>query len=90
VLSTPTARQALNSPHIVGLFCPFSRSLLTLVLSAQHDSIIFSLALLLSSNFIYNSVGSIDEGALNNLSLVVNLTSTFSKIKVVSLVAVCM
>ena len=42
--------------------------------NSQHDSIIFSLALLLSSNFIYNSVGSIDEGALNNLSLVVNLT----------------
>jgi hypothetical protein len=42
--------------------------------NSQHDSTIFSLALLLSSFFIYNSVGSIDEGALNNLSLVVNLT----------------
>uniref|UniRef100_A0A7S0ES13 GB1/RHD3-type G domain-containing protein n=1 Tax=Hanusia phi TaxID=3032 RepID=A0A7S0ES13_9CRYP len=42
--------------------------------NSQHDSIIFSLALLLSSYFVYNSVGSIDEGALNNLSLVVNLT----------------
>jgi hypothetical protein len=42
--------------------------------NSQHDSTIFSLALLLSSYFIYNSVGSIDEGALNNLSLVVNLT----------------
>ena len=35
---------------------------------------IFSLAILLSSYFLYNSVGSIDESALNNLSLVVNLT----------------
>ena len=42
--------------------------------NSQHDSTIFSLALLLSSFFIYNSVGSIDESALNNLSLVVNLT----------------
>jgi len=42
--------------------------------NSQHDSTIFSLALLLSSYFIYNSVGSIDESALNNLSLVVNLT----------------
>mmetsp|Transcript_14472 Transcript_14472/g.34268 ORF Transcript_14472/g.34268 Transcript_14472/m.34268 type:complete len:1552 (+) Transcript_14472:171-4826(+) len=42
--------------------------------NSQHDSTIFSLALLLSSYFVYNSVGSIDEGALNNLSLVVNLT----------------
>ncbi|KRX05422.1 P-loop containing nucleoside triphosphate hydrolase [Pseudocohnilembus persalinus] len=39
-----------------------------------HDSKIFSLAILLSSQFIYNSVGSIDENAIQNLSLVVNLT----------------
>eukprot|EP00960_Hanusia_phi_P037832 753141-Hanusia_phi.AAC.2 len=41
---------------------------------ADHDAKIFALALLLSSYFIYNSVGSIDESALNNLSLVVELT----------------
>ena len=35
---------------------------------------IFSLAILISSYFVYNSVGSIDEQALQNLSLVVNLT----------------
>lgn len=40
----------------------------------NHDSKIFSLAILLSSQFIYNSVGSIDENAIQNLSLVVNLT----------------
>ena len=28
-------RQALKSPHIVGLFCPYSRSLLTLILCTQ-------------------------------------------------------
>lgn len=39
-----------------------------------HDARIFSLAILLSSCFIYNSVGSIDENAIQNLSLVVNLT----------------
>jgi hypothetical protein len=32
------------------------------------------MALLLASFFIYNSTGSIDENALNSLSLVVNLT----------------
>jgi chromosome segregation ATPase len=42
--------------------------------SSDHDSRIFSLAILVSSFFIYNSVGSIDEEALQNLSLVVNLT----------------
>lgn len=35
---------------------------------------IFTLAILLSSSFIYNSVGSIDENALNQLNLVANLT----------------
>lgn len=39
-----------------------------------HDTRVFSLAILLASNFIYNSMGSIDENALSNLSLVVNLT----------------
>ena len=41
---------------------------------SNHDVRIFSLAILLSSYFIYNSVGSIDENALQNLSLVINLT----------------
>ncbi len=40
----------------------------------NHDSKIFLLALLLSSMIIYNSVGTIDETALNNLSLVINLS----------------
>ena len=31
---------------------------------SNHDVRIFSLAILLSSSFIYNSVGSIDENAL--------------------------
>ena len=41
---------------------------------SNHDARIFSLALLLSSYFVYNSVGSIDESALQNLNLVVSLT----------------
>jgi hypothetical protein len=41
----------------------------------NHDSKIFLLALLLSSLFIYNSVGTIDENALNSLSLGINLSS---------------
>jgi len=40
----------------------------------NHDTKIFLLALLLSSFFIYNSVGTIDETALNNLSLIINLS----------------
>ena len=41
---------------------------------SDHDSRIFSLTVLIVSCFIYNSRGSIDEEALNSLSLVVNLT----------------
>ena len=41
-----------------------------------HDTKIFTLAILASSCFIYNSTGSIDETAVQNLSLVVNLTKS--------------
>ena len=39
-----------------------------------HDSRIFSIAMVLSSYFIYNSVGSIDENAIQNLSFVTNIS----------------
>lgn len=39
-----------------------------------HDVRIFTLALLLSSIFLYNSMGAIDETALQTLSLVTNVT----------------
>ena len=41
---------------------------------ANHDIRIFTLAILLSSYFVYNSVGSIDENALQNLNFVINLS----------------
>ena len=40
----------------------------------NHDTRIFLLALLLSSYFVYNSMGTIDETALQSLSLIVNLS----------------
>lgn len=46
--------------------------------TSTHDTRIFSLALLLSSFFIYNSVGAIDEDALNNLNLVTKISETLS------------
>eukprot|EP01129_Flabellula_baltica_P015876 TRINITY_DN8234_c0_g1_i1.p1 TRINITY_DN8234_c0_g1~~TRINITY_DN8234_c0_g1_i1.p1 ORF type:complete len:819 (-),score=207.11 TRINITY_DN8234_c0_g1_i1:19-2475(-) len=39
-----------------------------------YDSKIFSLSILLSTFFIYNSMGTIDENALESLHLIVNLT----------------
>lgn len=41
--------------------------------SSSHDTRIFLFAILLSSYFIYNSVGAIDENELQSLSLVLNL-----------------
>jgi hypothetical protein len=40
----------------------------------NHDTKIFLLALLLSSNFIFNSMNTIDENAINSLSLIINLS----------------
>ena len=41
---------------------------------SNHDIRVFSLALLLSSTFIYNSVGNIDESALQSLDLLIGVT----------------
>ena len=40
----------------------------------NHDIRIFTVAILLSSFFAYNSIGSIDENALSNLNFVINLS----------------
>ena len=40
----------------------------------NHDTRIFLLATLLSSLLIYNSVGAIDESALQNISLIINMS----------------
>ena len=42
----------------------------------NHDSKIFLIAILISSLFIYNSIGTIDENALSNLSFILNLSKS--------------
>ena len=42
----------------------------------NHDSKVFLIAILISSLFIYNSFGTIDENAINSLSFVLNLSKT--------------
>ena len=42
----------------------------------NHDTKIFLIALLISSLFIYNSIGTIDEAALSNLSFILNLSKS--------------
>lgn len=41
---------------------------------SNHDCRVFALVLLFSSIFLYNSLGTIDENAISNLGLVINLT----------------
>ena len=43
---------------------------------------IFSLSILLSSMFVYNSMGHIDETALENLSLVIKLSENICVSKI--------
>ena len=40
----------------------------------NHDTKIFLLALLICSTFIFNSMNTIDENAINSLSLIINLS----------------
>ena len=42
--------------------------------TGQYSTQIFSLAVLLSSLFVYNQMGGIDEAALDKLSLVTEMT----------------
>ena len=44
--------------------------------SNEHDVRVFTLALLLSSSFLYNSVGAIDEAQVSTLSLMTKISET--------------
>lgn len=55
-----------------------SEGLGSLEADASHDCRIFALILLMSSTFLYNSVGAIDENSISNLSVVINITKHLS------------
>jgi hypothetical protein len=46
--------------------------------SSTHDGKIFALVVLISSFFVYNSFGAIDENAINNLSLAAKLSTNIA------------
>jgi hypothetical protein len=46
--------------------------------SASHDAKIFALSILMSSFFVYNSVGVIDENSINELSLTTQLSKNIA------------
>jgi hypothetical protein len=51
-----------------------AHSVIGLLSVCRYDTRIFSLATLLCSSLIYNSLGSVDEAAISNLSFIANLT----------------
>ena len=59
-----------------GIHGPIKGDVLKLVClqTGQYSTQIFSLAVLLSSLFVYNQMGGIDEAALDRLSLVTEMT----------------
>ena len=63
---------------IVNMIVMDSEGLGSLEADASHDSRIFALILLLSSTFVYNSTGAIDENSLSQLSVVINITKHIS------------
>ena len=65
--------QKINE-EFVNVLIVDSEGLGSLCEDSNHDSKIFALTLLISSLFIYNSIGSIDENTLAGLGLTVNLS----------------
>lgn len=59
---------------IVNVIVLDSEGLGAIDVDANHDSWIFTLVMLLSSYFIFNSLGSIDEESLENLQMIANLS----------------
>jgi hypothetical protein len=73
IWSEPMDLETIDGEHIKVLLID-SEGLGAFDEDTNHDTKIFLLALLMSSCFVYNSVGSIDENAIQNLSLIVNLS----------------
>lgn len=73
-LSTHTLRCSNSTDGEYDVLVLDSEGLGDIHASDTHDSRIFSLALLLASVFMYNSKGTIDQPALNQLSMVANIS----------------
>ena len=73
-LSTKILRASNSSDGDYGVVIIDTEGLGAMTATDTHDARIFSLALLLSSMFMYNSKGTIDQPAIQNLSLVANIS----------------
>ena len=74
--SSPIMISNKSSPNCFPAFLIDTEGLGAYDEEINHDSKIFLIAILISSLFIYNSFGTIDEVALNNLSLILNLSKS--------------
>ncbi|KNE60551.1 hypothetical protein AMAG_05930 [Allomyces macrogynus ATCC 38327] len=74
IVTTPPAGVTLNDQAMT-LILLDTEGLGSYTKSKTYDVKIFTLAVLLSSMFMYNSMGSIDESALDRLSLVAELSN---------------
>lgn len=59
---------------IVNIIVLDSEGLGAIDVEANHDSRVFTLVMLISSCFIFNSMGAIDEESLENLQMIANLS----------------
>ena len=80
IWSEPIIVSNVHSPNPFPCFLIDTEGLGAYDEEINHDSKIFLIAVLISSLFIYNSFGAIDETAINSLSFVLNLSKTI-KIK---------
>ena len=80
IWSEPIMISNVHSPNPFPCFLIDTEGLGAYDEEINHDSKIFLIAVLISSLFIYNSFGAIDETAINSLSFVLNLSKTI-KIK---------
>jgi len=74
IWGTPTYVESRNM-HVVLLDTEGSGSIDK---NSTHDGKVFALVVLISSFFIYNSFGAIDENAINNLSLAAKLSTNIA------------
>ena len=83
IWSEPLIINNKNCPNKFPCFLVDTEGLGAYVEEINHDSKIFLISILISSLFIYNSFGAIDETAITTLSLILNL-SKLIKIKSLS------
>ena len=80
IWSDPIMINNVHSPNPFPCFLIDTEGLGAYDEEINHDSKIFLIAVLISSLFIFNSFGAIDEASINSLSFVLNLSKTI-KIK---------